>query len=126
MTKTGPDHLVVIVEEVVQRVYLLDPESEVAREAFAALPSIIREEAFESIPMPHERPSHYLGKRATKGGQLPGMLLKRMNDASRSGTPPHYHRMTTATFILPNEDTGEPDLEIKATRTNLVRKPYRK
>lgn len=115
MSKTH-DKVLVIVEEVVQHVYLMDPDAQATQEAFQALPRLLAGEILEGLPGPWDKPPATLGKRAIKkGASMPALLQKHDKDST-------YSRFTAVTFVIPDE-TGAPSLEIKATPTTFTRKP---
>ncbi len=111
------DKVMVIVEETVQHVYLMDPESVDTAEAFHALPRLLSGTIVEGLPLGRTQAQVLLGKRAKKGAPMPLLLQKHSQETE-------FRRFTGLTMVLPDE-AGNPAEEIKVTPTTIQRKPVK-
>lgn len=118
MTKEH-DKVKIIVEETVQRVYLLDPDSRATLEFVEGLKGIVTGQLFEGIPMAFEKnPPAVLGHRAKKGAVPPALLRAHPSEVE-------WRRLAAVTIVIPDEH-GNPSLEQKFTPTTVTQKPVTK
>jgi hypothetical protein len=115
-----PDHdkVKIIVEEVVQRVYLFDPDDVKTGEIIEGLKAILLGTVVEALPIFGDNPPVILGHRAKKG-RIPVAFMKEHLPTVE------WKRYVGATFVLPDQN-GEPALELKLTPTTATRKPVTK
>jgi hypothetical protein len=107
----------VIVEETVQRVYLLDPDDQKTAHTVEALRGLVSGQYLEGIPMSWDKPIT-LGKRAKKAPLMPNITLRELNEVERFST------FAKLTVVVPDE-TGNPSLEFNFTKTTASRKPVK-
>jgi hypothetical protein len=118
MSNPRHDKVLVIVEETVQHVYLMDPDSTATVEVFHVLPKLLMGEALETLPMAWDKPPTILGHRAKKGAPMP-LLMTQKEEAAK------FSRFTGVTIVIPDEN-GDPSEEFKYTTTTMTRKPVKK
>jgi hypothetical protein len=119
MTAKDHDKVKVIVEETVQRVFLLDPDAAQTREFVEALQHLVTGGIVENIPMFGEnKPPAVLGHRAKKGPPVP-ILLRMMPQEAE------WRRFSGMTLVIPDEN-GAPSEERKFTNTTVTRRPVKK
>jgi hypothetical protein len=110
-SKAKPPHhnkVLLIVEETVQRAYLLDPDDLHSRDILGLFRHRILQPAKGFVPA-------LIGKRAKKGA-----------DPMIEGLPvqAELRRMTGITYVIP-DDVGNPSIEFKFTPTTGQQKPVK-